>query len=291
VLTFALGFLLTAARLIRDYGYTDGWRLFAAGSLNALFLPALVQPYQRADFFPFNGAAWSLTFELFANLIYWLLFRYLSARTLGIIIGGSAVALTIVGYMAGTIDIGMRPQDFLLGIPRVLFPFFVGVALRRYALERITFKAGEISVAAGVVVLLTTFSWSHLVSKNHLVIAELATLFVVFPGLLAALCKVIPGPRLATVCKLTGDASYPVYLLQTPFVMLFAAIPQVFFHTKAQAWVPYIGIAHISATLLCALWVDRYFELPVRNMLKTRWIAFQKRKQVGAAVPQPAEAP
>ena len=290
-LTFVLGFIFASARFARDAGFFDGWRLLAAAVMNAAFLPAVIEPYNINDVFPFNGAAWSLTFELFANILYWLLFRHLGLRTLLLIITGSTVALTVIGSSMGTIDVGMRPQDFVWGIPRVLLSFFAGVALRRYAFDRVHLRTHNFGVALGVVVLLLSFSSSRFVPKHSLMLVDLATVVVVFPLLMTALYRVVPGPRLEKICKLTGDASYPVYLLQTPFVMVFAAVPQVLFHTKAHAWVPYIGIAHITATIVCALWIDRYFELPLRNYLKARWIALQQRKALRATVAETVKTP
>jgi peptidoglycan/LPS O-acetylase OafA/YrhL len=270
LLTLIIGFILAAARLTRDTGYFDGWRLLGAGILNGLFLPSYVMPNHINNIFPFNGSAWSLTFELVANIVYWVLFPYLTASRLLLLICVAAVVEAIAASLAGTIDVGMRPMDFWLGIPRVLLPFFLGTALRRHVWDRFTFELSSAGVCGVVLLLLLGFSLSRLFDASTLPVAEFIAISVLFPALLLAVSRTSPGPRLAVVCKLTGDASYPVYLLQVPFVGLFAALPQVLFHMKAKDFIPLVGIAHISCTLLCGLWVDRHFELPVRTWLKSR---------------------
>ena len=111
---------------------------------------------------------------------------------------------------------------------------------------------------------------------------EFITVAVLFPLLLLAVCQTIPTPRLAWLCTLTGDASYPVYLLQVSFFLLFAALPELLLHMKAKDFMPYIGIAFIVTTFVCAVWVDRYFELPVRNRLKNAWRAYMQTRSAKA---------
>jgi peptidoglycan/LPS O-acetylase OafA/YrhL len=67
---------------------------------------------------------------------------------------------------------------------------------------------------------------------------------------------------------LAGDSSYPVYLLQTPFFLVFAALPEVFLHTKQAALRPWIGIVLIVTVVVVGLIVDRYYELPLRSAIK-----------------------
>jgi peptidoglycan/LPS O-acetylase OafA/YrhL len=282
LLTFALGFLIASGRYIRDAGYMDVWRLLGAGAANLFFLPAMVQPYKLDNLFPFNGAAWSLTFELIANITYWLGFRFFNKHRLILLIVTAAIVLAIPLYRFGTIDVGMRTTDFFWGIPRVLLSFYIGVALRRHVYGRIDLGMNPPGVATAALLLLAAFSLSRWFNATLLPGAEMLMVAIVFPLLLLGVSGVTPGPRAAWLCKWTGDASYPVYLLQNPFIGLFAAVPQLFFGVKAQAWMPWIGIAHVVVTIQCALWIDRRFELPLRKTLKQRWSTFlTSRKTTG----------
>jgi peptidoglycan/LPS O-acetylase OafA/YrhL len=273
ILTLAIGFVLAAARMTRDFGYFDGWRLAAAGMLNAAFLPAYVFPYQLRDIFHFNGSAWSLSFELLANLVYWMIFPHLTQRRLWLLLVGCALAEGFAVAFAGSFDVGMRPSDFWLGVPRVMLPFMLGVVLRRHLFESGPQQLGPAGLCLVFLCLLAAFSLTRFIPPGLLPAAEYGCVALLFPVLLLAVSRTTPGPVLARLCTLTGDASYPVYLLQVPFVGFFAALPQIVLHAKARDFIPMIGIAHIATTFGCALWIDRYYELPLRKWLKARWAA------------------
>jgi hypothetical protein len=82
---------------------------------------------------------------------------------------------------------------------------------------------------------------------------DLLTIGLLFPALLLGVGGATPGPRTARICKWVGDAFYPVYLPQTPLMGVFAALPQLILGTKAANLVPWIGYAHVTGTIVCAL--------------------------------------
>jgi len=94
--------------------------------------------------------------------------------------------------------------------------------------------------------------------------------------LLLVVAGATPGPRTAAICKWSGDASYPVYLLQVPFMGVVAGVHQLLWGVNAPDRVPWFGIAHVLGTITCALCIDRFYELPVRNYLKERWQRFNE---------------
>jgi peptidoglycan/LPS O-acetylase OafA/YrhL len=282
ILTLGIGFVLGSARMTRDMGYFDGWRILGTGALNALFIPSYVFPYHvHVETFPFNGAQWSLTFELFANWLYWVLFPHLSSRRLILLIAAAAILEVTATFLLGSLDVGMRPGDFWLGVPRVILPFFTGVALRRFVFDRVSIRLGTAGIGGVVIALLVVFSLGDLVGPEFLPALEFMSVAVLFPALLIAACRTTPSPWVRRICEFTGNASYPVYLLQGPFFFFFAALPELTLHIKAKDLIPYVGIAHVVCTLLCAAWVDRYYELPIRNWLKRRW-----RGRVQVATPR-----
>jgi peptidoglycan/LPS O-acetylase OafA/YrhL len=276
LLALALGIVVFCLRMARYEGYVDGWRILAATGLNALFLPAFTQPYGHSGYFPFNGAAWSLTFEVIANIVYWLTFRHLNGVRILLLVVAAAVLLAIGASLVGTLDIGMRPADFWWGIPRVTLTFFIGVALRRHFYERMPLDLGNKAAPLAVLCLLLAFSLHRVIdSEQALVVAGLVVLIVVFPLLLLLVAGATPGRGTAALCTWTGDASYPVYLLQTPLMGVVAAISLLVSGTRAAEFAPWIGIAYIIGTILLALWVDRRFELPLRKQLKARWLGYR----------------
>jgi peptidoglycan/LPS O-acetylase OafA/YrhL len=95
-------------------------------------------------------------------------------------------------------------------------------------------------------------------------VAILAT----FPLLLLNVSNTVPGPRMAQICRLAGNTSYPVYILQTPLMLFVAAVPQLLFHEKGMHWGPMFGVVEIAFIVVVAWWVDAYVELPARRSLK-----------------------
>jgi peptidoglycan/LPS O-acetylase OafA/YrhL len=274
LLTLLLGVLVLSLRFTRDTGYFDGWRVLGAAGLNALFLPAIVQPWGIRSIFPFDGAAWSLTFELIANIVYWITFRRMTGPRLGMLILLAMVAVIIAARVFGQVDLGMRAEDFWWGIPRVTLSFFIGVALRRYFYGQVPFKLGGGAAFVVLFSLLLIFSLSRFTSPGLVAVAELVTIGILFPLLLLIVAGATPGPRTAVICKWSGDASYPVYLLQTPFMGVLAIVPQLLWGMKASDLVPWFGISHVLATIACAVCIDRFYELPLRKYLKVHWQSF-----------------
>jgi peptidoglycan/LPS O-acetylase OafA/YrhL len=278
-LALLLGFVFSGARMIRDGGYVDGFGLVVTGLCNLLMLPSVVPLYGSTQLFPFNGATWSLMYELIANVAYWLTHRFLNTFNLIALLVVSAVCFVLAGRHIGTVDLGMRNGEALLAIPRVMFSFFAGVALRRYAHDAVRVRLGTTGVAVAVAVLIATFCFSEVVSWR--LSGEFVVILLVFPLLLLCSSNTVPGPRLAPLCRLAGNTSYPVYILQTPLGLFFAAIPELFFHRKGMNWAPTYGIVEVVVVVVLAWWVDRHFELPARKMLKS-YLVPEKRVAVGA---------
>jgi peptidoglycan/LPS O-acetylase OafA/YrhL len=274
-LALALGLVLGTARLIRDTGYVDTSGLVAAALFNLCMLPSLLPLYGGGNLFPFNGASWSLMYELVANVAYWLLFRLLSGLNLVILLLAAAIGFVLAGRHVGTVDLGMRSGEALFAIARVLFSFFAGLALRRYVHQRLRIRLGPVGVTAAIAVLVAVFCISDFIDSR--LVGEFIALFLVFPLLIVSVSNTTPGPKLATLCRLAGNTSYPVYILQTPMMLLFAAVPELLAHQKARQWAPLYGIAEVLAIVLCAWWVDSRIELPARKALKS-WLLPGKRR-------------
>jgi len=130
-----------------------------------------------------------------------------------------------------------------------------------------------------VVVLVATFAFVNRLGATALV-GEFIAIMAIFPLLLLCVSNTIPGPRWAKVCRLAGNTSYPVYILQTPIMMAFAAIPEVLFHVKGRDWAPTYGIVEVTCIVALAWWVDAHFELGARKAL-SRSLLPRKTATVG----------
>jgi peptidoglycan/LPS O-acetylase OafA/YrhL len=285
-LAFVLGFVLTTARMVRDNGYVDVWGLLVAGSANAVMLPALNHVYQEQVIFPFNGASWSLFYELLANVAYWFLLRrgLIGRKALTILLGASFVALTLVVIDSGSIDFGMRKGELAMGLPRVLFPFFAGVFIREYVYRQGEPRTNFVATLSIVGVMVVSLCFDAFLGAGSRGVAELVVVALVFPAIIALASGVAPETWLRPICSFWGNASYPVYILQTPMMFVVAATVGLLFHTRVPALAPYVGFVQVPLTVVLAWLVDRYFELPARNLLKKARQRTAKRASAEAAI-------
>jgi peptidoglycan/LPS O-acetylase OafA/YrhL len=269
LLALVAGFALASIRMIRDHGYVDVSGLTIAAALNLFILPAVNPLYHSVTLFPFNGASWSIFFELVANLIYGMCFRFLSGPLLALLALLGATGLIVGATMSGSVDLGMRPSDLMFGMPRVLFSFFVGVALRRYLTTSEPARSGNalrISVLSAMLV--TLFCAGAFVPKRWSAMADLVVVLLLMPPLVAAASRTTVHGLARRISILAGNSSYPVYLLQTPFFLLFAALVEALLHTKSSTLRPWVGILIIVTVVVVGVIVDKYYELPLRSGIK-----------------------
>lgn len=210
--------------------------------------------------FPLNVPAWSLFFELCANLVLALGWRRLSEPVLVAIVVASGVAIALSGSTGNGQDWG----SFWWGFPRVGFSFFLGVLLQR----RRRAAAGRSPLAwlavAAVALLLAA-------KIPGALLFDLLTIFVAFPLLVRFAASVEP-PRPALASAL-GALSYPLYVIHVPLLSIVARAA-IFAGTRPEALAPWIGLAAIAILCAAALWLDRAYDAPIRRrasaLLRTR---------------------
>ncbi len=105
--------------------------LAVAVAENVLLLPTRAMVALRPWAFPIDGPLWSLSLEIWFNLLYAASFRWLGNRVVSglLILGG--LALAVVNWHAGNLNVGFDCDDVYLGAPRFIFAFSVGLLLRR----------------------------------------------------------------------------------------------------------------------------------------------------------------
>ncbi len=116
------------------------WFLITIGEdhlLVALANLLLIPTFALNRLYPLDGPAWSIFFELLANLLHALLLRRLSTPALVLLATGMAVILAIAGSRL-TLDVGGASPTFLLGVPRVLLSYAIGMILWRTWRDRPT---------------------------------------------------------------------------------------------------------------------------------------------------------
>jgi peptidoglycan/LPS O-acetylase OafA/YrhL len=270
VLTTLIAFVVQTVRLRRDIPDISNLDLAVSLVSNIFMMPSPQSPI--GVLFPFNGSAWSIFFEMVANLAYVAAFRHLSETTLKLLIVVSGLALAWTAFSFNSLDVGMTQTNFIFGFPRVAFSFFLGVMLcrrRDYPL-RIGTRGDSgflylALLAAGAIICLPKVPLAHVDG-----LIDFAVAVCVFPIILRIAETTKLSGRLGTLAWFLGGISYSVYLLQTPLMVGYSALPQLFFGAKVAQFVPWSGIVFILFMLptsyLC--WV--YFERPAQRWLLTK---------------------
>ncbi len=265
--------------------WLDSMSLFTCA---LLIWPTRLSGLSQSDNYPLNAPAWSLFFEIFANVAYALLVKLRIARTavLLCIVAGSMALLVNAVIHGNPLDSGPRQADFSLGFARVAFSFFLGVLLYRLYHHRLkTSGTGWIQRLVPVLITLiliailnSPLSWMRTEGFRLLAIS-LCFPAMVYYGALARLPRSFT--RLSTAL---GELSYPLYLLHAPFVLLLRARHLAWF-TAAHTTLVHCCVICIIAIFAYISWqVGEHIDLPIRRMLTRRYNSY---KQIRLAPLQP----
>lgn len=258
-----------------EFGRTPGFSL-KEGGISGL-LAVLFQPYLGhfaleigtghidAPAFPLNIPAWSLFFELVANVI--MAIMLLSYRRLLAIIVPALVLLCLADYSYGDTNIGWGYAGFFGGFPRVMFGFFVGVLLERVHRDgRITLPRFDPHLIAGLLALdLCLPNVAHLRVPLYLV-----SITILFPALILAGAQASPHPGKGSILSLLGRISYALYMVHYPILMIADLVVR-------EAGIPLTGwsqavVTGVSAgaALALAAALTLWFDEPLRRWVMRR---------------------
>jgi peptidoglycan/LPS O-acetylase OafA/YrhL len=279
----ALGSIAISAFNFLTKGTATPTELLIAAFSNLLFLPTIAIA-SDASAYPFNTPSWSLAFELFINAVYAIIARWLTTSRLIAILLLSALAAIWLAEASGTTDGGHDKVTVSFGFVRVCYPFFAGVLLYRFRPERSHKPLLATLLLVGLFLVLLG-NWPHPI------LSSLFLVLVGFPLLiwLASACNV--SGRLAVMCALLGDLSYPVYVLQSFVLRIGETVMRnrILSNAQIQAFVAAEALAVIAFSWLAL----RYFDIPVRQFLDARKGAERKTVLVTphlAATTGPADA-
>ncbi|HEV2599853.1 acyltransferase [Sphingopyxis sp.] len=197
-------------------GAVEAWTLLPAGDvlpmlLNLLFIPWFVGILA----FPLNVPAWSILFELAANLVHVLVLQRLRTRTLFAVAAIAGVIFVLGGRTDG-LDVGSRPDNFLFGLPRVLLSYTIGIILWRSWRDEpaIACSPGFAFLAMplffGASMLMADVSW----------VANLLFITVACPMIVAGGLRFPASSRWSPMLTVAGALSFPLYAVHVPAMML-----------------------------------------------------------------------
>lgn len=233
--------------------------------LNALFLPSWSKDIE-ASLFPVDGPTWTLFFELLANAVHGVWLRRLRSRTLAIVCAIAGIALGL-GFMSyHTIDAGWSEHSLLMiGVPRVLFPYTLGMLVYRLWKER--FRSLRVPATVSCLLLIVTLLIHPPDRFSPAVLAF--TLTVMFPVILLLGACSEPHGRSRRSFTVLGIASYAIYVLHEPFGILFERYWP--FRNTAIAEAPWSGLLFLASLISMSVWLDKYYDIPVRKKMR-QWL-------------------
>lgn len=170
--------------------------------------------------FPLDGVEWSLLFELLANAVYATVLFQLSTRALTLVVVIAAVALVAVADPQLGLAVGDRPSNLLLGVPRVLASYTLGVLLYRLLRERRGPQVTVPSVASPVLLIALLIVPSLLRARVGPAVVDPLVALLGFPVIIVAACRADPSPCWSAVGQLGAAISFPLYAIHLPVLCL-----------------------------------------------------------------------
>jgi peptidoglycan/LPS O-acetylase OafA/YrhL len=246
-----------------------GWMTFTVAALFSLLM--LPVPLAGVGIAPLNGPSWSIFFELAVNLLFALVWKYLTKPVLCAIVLAGAVALVATDLWTGTLHGGFEWSTILVGLVRVIYGFFGGVLLYRFLphWQKKSRWAYLLPIA-----LIPVFSANVPTAP----MIEIAATLVIFPAIIAigaALDPPNPKPF-----AFLGVASYAIYILHEPMLGWFARAVKLLSVEALLPPFPWTATTLIILLLGLSVFVDKVFDGPVRKLLKKRIEALAIRARV-----------
>lgn len=273
----AVSFLLTGMERW-DGTHSTLLLTFIALVCSWLMIPALPGMQRdvrgNGEMFPLNGPCWSLFFEYIGNILYAIIIRRLSTRTLAWLTALLCSALTWFavtnqsGY--GSIGVGwtIDTTNLLGGTLRMLCPLTIGMLMSR-VFKPIKNVRGAFWICA--VLLLALFHVPFIdggspMSLNG--IFEAVCIICIFPFIVWLGASGTTTDKTSRhICRFLGDISFPLYIVHYPLMYAFYMwLIKTELYTFSETWP--IAISTMACSV-CIAWLSlRFYDEPIRKWLK-----------------------
>lgn len=260
--TFLAGTVACMAIATGRVGYFHSYADVAvAVALTLGFIPQ----HWSSELFQLNLPYWSLLFELLANLVFVMLWRQLSVRALALVVLAGGIGTVASGIVYGQLSGGGWWDTAQVGLARVAFSFFLGVIIYRTVPRgNVSSQAVGLACAAALIIFfaIDPGAWRPWY--------DLFCVLFVFPAAGVLVMRVDVGGVAAKVFKALGAASYGVYVLHLPMLIVTSAIVSRAGHS-AEAIGPALFLIACPALIVAVLVLDRWYDRPIRTWLTTRF--------------------
>jgi peptidoglycan/LPS O-acetylase OafA/YrhL len=269
-------------------GMGDGAKLGAAGLslVPQLFMLPSPDLNGSGDLYPLNMPSWTLLFELAANTVFVLIYRWLSTRNLMILVALSAVVLAASAISYGTIDQGPSWWNFWGGFARAMFGFFSGVLVFRTAgsPKAPTTKRSWWAIPSTLVVIGLCFIPQTDATRPFV---QLFIVVIVGFALVRWGQSMQPPAWIAGAFAKLGAISYAVYMIHYPLYEVMKRVNWKF-PALSHEWAPWTGLVLMGVTLGLGWIAEQYYDRPVRRALNG-WFKSLAKPKAPAAPMVPAE--
>ncbi len=217
--------------------------------------------------YPLNGAAWSLGFELIANLAFALAWRQLTLRRLTVLALIFAGLLLWSAIEFGAVNAGAMWSNLWGGFPRVGYAFIIGVVIARLYPRLRQLPQVNVLVPLGLTLLVLWITPPPAYRVGY----DVACATIVLP-LLVVLGAIAKRGRGEWVQTELGRMSYGIYVTHVSLLM---AVTVVLDHLRfdfgiaTASLAPWSGLLFAGAIMVFAAVLERIYDRPVRKYLTT----------------------
>ena len=231
--------------------------------LSSIFLvPFPVMAERSFNLFSFNAPAWSLFWEYIANILYALILRKLSKTILLILAVFAAAGIVVILLGTGNLLGGWSKETFWDGGVRVAYSFLAGMLVYRskwIIKNKLGFGGLMILLMLAFVMPFGRWNW----------LTESFAVIIYFPLIVSLGAGTQLSERVKSICKFSGDISYPLYMTHYAFIWIFGH----YFLTNKPGTTELAIIVIAGTVLLVALsyFVMKFYDMPLRKYLHKRW--------------------
>ncbi|GAB3663853.1 acyltransferase [Echinicola sediminis] len=245
--------------LVDNYSLGQTMGMFLSASL---MLPYPIVPERYFNIFHLNPPTWSLLWEYVANIFYAVVLFRLRNKALWILTVIAAIVLVYTVSIYGNLSIGWSGDNFWGGGARIFYSFLAGMLVYRSGWV-IKSKLGFKSLAALMMLaFLAPFSEATNIFLEPLIVI----FYLPFLVALGAGAELAPSDK--QVCVLSGEISYPLYMVHYPFIWLFYSYWERFSPSfQEQVLIMCVGTPLL---VILAYIVMKYLDMPIRQYFKDR---------------------
>ena len=256
-----IGMVAYAIAPFEENTFASEWKSISIALLLSLFMiPFPFLKRKQGSLFGFNGPAWSLFFEYFANVVYAIVLSRITRKWL-IMIGALSMAFLIYqSRKLGWIEGGWGLSNYMEGFARISFSFTAGLLIYHYRII-CRHKFGFILPC---ILLIGTFFIPHY-PKDY--ILEQFVVILVLPAIVCIGAGTTTVGIFDSICNLLGRISYPLYMTHMTMVTIFTNYEKTHKSIVGTSKEIIIAISLIVFSLLFAYTIMRWVDEPVRKWL------------------------